>query len=342
MQQIMMRLLLKSMFLFSITLLSPIFTTYAAVNGRESISTIDDEYDRYKKKGDDYLKKGDYINAKKQFKNCLEVPGFENDSYANKKIILSDECIALKEQAEVFIQKENGSEGVLRLKQILEKNSEDIETKRKLTDYWKSTGNRYYGLEKFQEAQDNYKEAINYAEDKSTMAILIQNCEDKLNTKKIAQQKQEEDIRIKEAQKRKESQIVVPPKKDIPVVKVKTKVFPKIIVGVIGIGAGAFAYISNSQYAKELSDFNQAAQTYDPDGDGIIFNTTKYSEWQKKYDVLKNSQKNKQIIINACIGISAAAIVVETILLIRKPKVKKGLSFYPNNKNIGLAIRYDF
>jgi len=327
-------------------MLMVILPKYTEAKSLTNITTIDDEYDRYKKKGDDYLKKGDYINAKKQYKNCLEVPGFENDEYARKKIVLSDECIALKEQADVLIQKDNGSQGVILLKQVLDKNPEDIETKRKLTDYWKSNGNKYYGVEKFQDAQNSYKEALNYAEDKSTLAILIQNCDDKLNKEKeLLQKKQDETSTVKQEQIPQENETPITLKKEIPhgtIVKVKNKTFPKILVGIIGVGAGTYAYLSNSKYSKELSDFKALEATYDPDDDGIIRNSATYQEWQKKYDVLKTSQKSKQTIINTCLGISATAIVVETILLLKKPKIKKGLSFHANPQNIGLAIRYDF
>lgn len=347
MQKLSMKLhLLKSMFIFCGLLLLVIHPRYTEAKSRANIATIDEEYDRYKKKGDDYLKKGDYINAKKQYKNCLEVPGFENDEYARKKIILSDECITLKEQAESLLLKDNATKGVLLLKEVLDKNPEDIETRKKLTDYWKSNGNKYYGLEKFQDAQNSYKEALNYTEDKSTLAILIQNCEDKINKEKeLLQKKQAETITVKQEQIPQGNEIPITLKKEISdgtIVKVKNKTFPKILVGIVGVGTGTYAYLSNSKYSKELSDFKTFESAYDPDGDGFIRNSVTYQEWQKKYDVLKASQKSKQMIINTCLGISATALVVETILLLKKPKIKKGISFHANPQNIGLAIRYDF
>ncbi|WP_435356147.1 tetratricopeptide repeat protein [Emticicia sp. SJ17W-69] len=347
MQKLIMKLhLLKSVFIFCSLLLLVIHPRYSAAKSLVNIVAIDDEYDRYKKKGDEYLKKGDYINAKKQYKNCLEVPGFENDEYARKKIVLSDECIALKEQAESLLQKDNATKGVPLLKEVLGKNPEDIETKKKLTDYWKSNGNKYYGIEKFQDAQNSYKEALNYAEDKYTLAILIQNCEDKLNKEKeLLQKKQDEISTVKQEQIPQKNETPIILKKEISdgtIVKVKNKTFPKILVGIIGVGTGTYAYLTNSKYSKELSDFKTFESAYDPDGDGFIRNSDSYQEWQKKYDVLKTSQKSKQMIINTCLGISATALIVETILLLKKPKTKKGLSFRANPHNVGLAIRYDF
>lgn len=347
MQKLRMKLyLLKFMFIFCSMIFLVILPKFIEAKSPVNITTLDDEYDRYKKKGDDYLKKGDYINAKKQYKNCLEVPGFENDEYAQKKIILSDECVALKAQADDLIQKDYGSQAVILLKKVLDKNPEDTETKRKITDYWKSNGNKYYNVEKFQDALNNYKEARTYAEDKSTLAILIQNCEDKISKEKeMLQKKQEETIIVKQEQAPQENIIPSIIKNDtskVTIVKLKNKTAPKIIVGIIGVGTGAYAYLSNSKYSKELSDFKTFEKTYDPDGDGFIRNNANYQEWKKKYDALQVSQKSKQKIINTCIGISATALVIETILLLNKPKNKKGLSLHANPYNVGLAIIYDF
>jgi hypothetical protein len=57
---------------------------------------FDEEYDRYKRKADSFFAKGDFINAQKQYRNCLVVPGFENDSYAIDKIKECDEFIKSK------------------------------------------------------------------------------------------------------------------------------------------------------------------------------------------------------------------------------------------------------
>jgi tetratricopeptide (TPR) repeat protein len=153
------------------------------------VTFIDEEYDRYKKKADDYFKKGDYVNAKKQYKNCLVVPGFENDNYANKRVILADDCLKIAEKAEIQMKSNNPEEGINLLEQILGKNPEDTETKSKIATYFKTIANNYYNTEKYKEAIIKYNQALKYDNDKSTLAILIKNCEEKITaeTKKVTE-----------------------------------------------------------------------------------------------------------------------------------------------------------
>ena len=55
--------------------------------------------DRYRKKGDELFKTGDYAKARQQYQNCLEVPGFENDTYAKEQITHCDTRLTLRQQA---------------------------------------------------------------------------------------------------------------------------------------------------------------------------------------------------------------------------------------------------
>ena len=54
--------------------------------GQVTSTVVDEEYARYKKRGDDLFKDGKYFEARRQYLNCLEVPGFENDAYAKEQI----------------------------------------------------------------------------------------------------------------------------------------------------------------------------------------------------------------------------------------------------------------
>jgi tetratricopeptide (TPR) repeat protein len=340
------------------------YQSYAKVT--IAITNIDDEYDRYKKKADDYFKKGDYLNAKKQYRNCLVVPGFESDQYAIKRISITDECLKLQENATVLMKSEKAKEGKNLLEQILLRNPDDIDTKAKIAIYFKNIGNTNFRNENYLEAKNNYKDALLYDEDKSTLLILIQNCDDKLLIDKDFKEKEvkvkeQNDLEIKEkaAQAIKdkneakvdnklpeiikqneqvEKEVVITPIIEMP--KKSNNIVSKIIVGLVGAGAGAFSYLTYNQYNTDLAAFNYV--NYDPDGDGVINNISNFNAWQSKYNELKTSQKSKQILVYAGIGVSAIAFITETILLIKKPKVKSGLSLNVNKQKMGLVLKYVF
>ena len=51
-----------------------------------SATAVDPEYSRYRQRGDELFKEGKYAEARGQYQNWLEVPGFENDTYAKRQI----------------------------------------------------------------------------------------------------------------------------------------------------------------------------------------------------------------------------------------------------------------
>jgi hypothetical protein len=60
---------------------------------------VDEEYDRYRKQGDEFFAKGEYERAKGRYENCLEVPGFAQDAYAKNRLELINRLLVLRKQA---------------------------------------------------------------------------------------------------------------------------------------------------------------------------------------------------------------------------------------------------
>ncbi|MVM41292.1 hypothetical protein GO730_32445 [Spirosoma sp. HMF3257] len=101
------------------------------------VGPADDEYERYKREGDELVKKGEYEKALKKFQACLVVPNFSNDTYAKGKIEQCKNAVQLRKEAETALSKNDGPVAVERLKQILVSNPDDPITRKMLADYWK-------------------------------------------------------------------------------------------------------------------------------------------------------------------------------------------------------------
>lgn len=330
---------------------------------------VDEEYDRYKKRGDDFFAQGDYQNALKQYRNCLEVPNFDNDPYAKGRIILVTKLTKLREDATKLLNSGKGEEAVVLLKQILTENPNDPITKVSLTDYWSDEATKLYAQKNYVEAKKRYQEALQYAAKPDLIRVQIQNCDEFIK----AQQKPETPIQtVNEESKVAPNAPVQNPvttskpvqeKKDIPlepkkeVVKKETKpaitlkqtpapnrrLVPKILTAVIGLGAGGYAYLLNSQYQTKLNNLSSISQTTDPDGDNIILTQSAFNQWETSYKDVKSFQSNKTTMY-ACLGVAGAAAITEIILLVSKPKSKKqtGFNLHPSTQNVGLALRYSF
>ena len=57
----------------------------SAINKMGESVSIDEEYTKFKKQGDEFFSQGDYKKALKKYFSCLEVPNFANDEYAKKQ-----------------------------------------------------------------------------------------------------------------------------------------------------------------------------------------------------------------------------------------------------------------
>lgn len=313
---------------------------------------IDDEYDRYKKRGDDFFAQGEYERAKAQYKNCLEVPGFAQDVYANNRIALSDRLLTLRKQADALLSQRNGASDVVQqtkgeeametYRQILAVNPTDPITKGFISDYWSAEGNKLYGQKKYVEAKARYEEALKYAQRKDFLQIQIQNSERfiQLETPPVKP--------VDTLSKRAE---IVPPvqkgkkvKPEIRVGSYKPLIGLKIAVAVVGIAAGAQAFLSRRQIANKLNDVNALSSTVDPDGDGVILTPTLYDQWIKAYNEAKDA-KAKESMVTVYTGVAVAAVLAEAALLILRPSrasQSKGVSLHSAPAGVGLSVRYSF
>jgi|GEM_PF-1328983 len=325
-----------------------------------AIAVLDDDYERFKREGDELFKQGEYLKAKYKYKACLVVPNFGNDSYAKGRIDLMDKLITLRENATKLLSAGKGEEAVGLLEQILTENPNDPITKATITKIWQENANRLFGEKKYEEAKEAYQKAIKYADEitKSSLSIAIQSSDDKIQAMQLAQQKptQTEPEKKEEKSKKpeentvkpdpeKEGPKVVPPKplRDFGNTKPNRRLVPKILTAVIGLGAGGYAYLLNSQYQTKLNDLNTVAQTTDPDGDNVILTQSAFNQWETSYKDVKSFQSNKTTMY-ACLGVAGAAAITEIILLVTKPKSKKqaGFNLHPSTQNVGLALKYSF
>jgi tetratricopeptide (TPR) repeat protein len=329
---------------------------------------MDEEYDRYKKRGDDFFVQGDYSNALKQYRNCLEVPNFDNDPYAKGRIALVTKLTKLRDDATKLLNEGKGEEAVGLLKQILDENPNDPVTKVTLTDYWSDEATKLYAQKNYIEAKKRYQEALKYAAKSDLIRVQIQNCDEFIK----AQQKSETQAPVVQEKAKVETpvpvqnpvtttkptqdkkDVAVEPKKErvkkeiTPPITLrqtpapKRRIIPKILTAVIGLGAGGYAYLLNNQYQTKLNNLNSVSQTTDPDGDNVILTQSAFNQWEISYKDVKSFQSNKTT-MNACLGVAGAAVVAEIILFaLPKPKKQTGFHFYPTTKNVGLALQYRF
>ncbi len=315
----------------------------------EAISTssiADEEYERYKKRGDEYFEKGDYQNALRQYRNCLEVPNFENDPYAKGRIELCQRLLKLREEALKALDEGKGDEAVASFEQMLVENPKDSLTKVNLTEYWNFEANELYKEQKYEAAIERYRKALQYASRPSFIEMQIQNSESFIKYRK------EEEAKAAAAKSKEEPEtenvmldpITITSGKPEPIkfVKPKRRIGAKLLTAAIGVGAGAYAYSLNNSYQTKLDEANRLGKTADPDGDNVILSPGEFNQWQTAYQETTEA-KNDRSKFMASLGVAGAAAITE-IILFALPKSKKdtGLSLGAATQSSGLAVRYIF
>lgn len=303
-----MRKLLHHFILFQ--LLAVAFLPVSRAIGHTSVDAVvvDDEYDRYKKRGDDFFREGKYVEARRQYQNCLEVPGFENDAYAKEQIQECTVGIKLRQQADEAIQQGKGPESVRLFSQLLNLNPDDALTKTQLADYYERQGNQLFNQKQYTEARQAYTEAIKYASltKKETLLIQIRTIDD----------------------------LTRPKSPKLAGLKVAT--------GLLAIGAGAYAYLLRNDYQSKMGTLSQISQTVDPTGSGSIANPDDYRRYDDAYNAAQAAQQ-KNGLFKACLGVAAVATIAEIYLLVHKPKPRSSaLNWKPSSQSLGLAIGYTF
>ena len=274
-----------------------------------SVTIADEEYDRYKKRGDDYFKEGKYAEARRQYQNCLEVPGFENDKYAKEHIEECTNALTLRQQAEEAMRQGKSQQAMDLLSQLLNLNPDDAITKTQFADYYERQGNQLFNQKKYLEAKSSYSEATKYASEtkKETLGIQLRNLDELLRP------------------------------------KYPKRVGLKVLTGVVAVGAGAYAFLLRHDYQTKMSTLNQISQSADPNGTGVIDDPTLFRQYNDAYNAAEAAYKGKNSLFTACIGVAAVATIAEAYLLLHKPKARqRAFNWHPSTQSWGLAIRYTF
>lgn len=298
-----MNRLLPQLILF-VSLLTPLTPAWATHRPDRTVVVLDDEYDLYKKKGDDFFKSGKYAEATRQYQNCLEVPGFEDDSYAKAQLDKCAAALTLRQQAVAALKEDNHYETVRLYGKLLEINPTDAVTKDQLAAYYENQGNQLYSQQKYAYAKARYEQALPYSTRQETLRLQIRNCEKFL----------------------------------IPVVPKRTGL--KLLTGAVAVGAGAYALLLRSDFQTKLSALNQISQTADPLGTNVIANRDAFRQWNEAYVAAEAAQR-KNGLYKACIGVAAVATVAELYLLIYHPKPRvHALKWRPSSASWGLAVTF--
>ena len=296
-------------FLFFLLLLAGCLSA-GRVMGQTSTTAVvvDDEYERYKKRADDFFREGRYYEARRQYQNCLEVPNFEADAYAKSQIEECTTALTLRQQAGEATQQGRSQEAVARLIQLLNLNPDDVLAKLQLTETYESEGNKLFNQKRYLEAKTNYAEALKYATatKKESLAIQIENTNNLLFPK--------------------------PPK----------RTGLKLLTGIVAVGAGTYAFLLQDAYQTKLGTLSRLNQTADPTGSGIINDPETYRQYDDAYTAAEAAQR-KNGLFKACLGVAAAATVAELYLLLHRPKPRpRALHWKPASQTWGLAVGYTF
>ena len=308
-----------------------------------SVGNVDEEYDRYRKRADEFFNKGDYENALRQYRNCLEVPTFENDPYAKGRIALGEKLVKLQQDAYQALNEGKGNVAVGFFEQIVAENPKDSITKVNLTDYWTSEATKSYAQQNYGQARAQYQEALKYAIKTALIQVQIQNSE------AFLRQKSEQTAKAAEPTQELEGNVIStfpaesPEGGNRPEATIRKKYMGvKILAAAVGLGAGAYAYTLNKQFQSKLDEVNRIGKMADPDGDNVILTPGEFNQWQTAYLGIIDASQNRWKFV-ASLGVVGAAAVAEVILL-ALPRKKKPtrLRVESSTQNIGLAIRYTF
>ena len=280
-----------------------------------SAAVVDEEYERYKKQGDDAFKAGNYLRARQQYQNCLEVPGFENDAYAKEQIGECTTGLTLTQQAEAARQQGNNPESLRLYNQLLNLNPDDAITKARLAEYYEREGNQLYAQQKWAEAKDRYTEALKYSTRQETLQLQIRNAEENLK-----------------------------PKTPVYVQKPAKHTGLKLFTAATAVGAGIYGLLLRNDYQSKMGALSQVSRTVDPNNTGIIDNPDSYRQYAAAYTAAEAAQQ-KNGLFKACVGVAAVAVVAELYLLTHRPKPKSPVSalrWKPSSQSWGLAVSYTF
>ncbi len=281
--------------------------TWATDSYQITTTSADDEYDRYKKKGDDLYREGRYLEARRQYQNCLLVPNFENDPYAKEQIDNCTRGLALRQQADDALQQGKGADAVNLYKQLLTFNANDAVTKAQLADYHERQGNTLFNQKRYAEARSQYQQALSYTTTRQgTIQLQLDNINRILNP---------------------------PPSKRIGL---------KVATGAVAVGAAAYAAFLHSDFQTKRNALLDLNQRFDPTNSGSIGPVEQFQQQEAAQNAAEDA-KGKNGLFKACIGVAAVATLAEVYLLVRKPKAKPtAWQVHPAAESWGLTLRRGF
>lgn len=262
---------------------------------------MDDEYEMFRKQGDDLFKAGQYDKALNKYLSCLEVPGYETDNYAYGRI---DNCRkAMELKADInrlngLNQLENATASVDALLKI---NPADEQVRNLVFSFWVNRGNQAMYRKYWQEASDSFIKALAYKAD-ADVDKKLQRCENMLI----------------------EGKVVRPPMSALEVNKKQPSDIP-LKVGMAGVAVGGVLYALslNTGWQTRLDAIVQAQTNGDR------------SQYQQAYQDAKNYQ-SKLGIRNASIAAAIVVAGIDTFLFIKKPK---SANFQVRPDGLGMALQ---
>lgn len=270
------------------------------------LQTVDEEYDRFRKQGDDLFKRGEYDKALKKYLACLEVPNYAKDTYALSKVSLCRKAVALRND----ISKGRNDENVItKMEELLQINPDDSFIKETARDYWIRKGNEKFDIGALIDSKNAFEKAAGYRNDEQIKSLI----------KKV-----DEQIILAESTKS------IGNNGGIEFNKPSNGLGLKIGVGAVAIGAAIYALKLNSDWQSKLTAIESSK----------ISGT--YQTYQTAYNDAKSFQDSKSL-RNICIGVSGVAILVEAYLIIKKPKNQEPkISIKSSSESAGLALLYRF
>lgn len=268
---------------------------------------VDDEYDRYKKRADDAFREGDYHQALRQYHNCLAVPGFEADVYAQKKINESTTCLSLSRQAETALRQSKGPEAVSLFDLLLKINPDDGRTKNQVRIFYEAVGDNFFENKKYPDAKKRYEKAIGYSVGQKEIDLSTKIT----NINKLRATSQRLKLQMATA--------------------------------VVAVGASIYALSLRSNYLDKRSTLEQVSfGAENPTIPGTIDDADTYSKYKEAYTAVQDAEKKKGLYI-ASVGVATVAVLAEVYLLRNSSKsVKKMVTWKPSPYSIGLAVVYTF
>lgn len=269
------------------------------------LSTIifDDEYEQFRKQGDELFKAGQYEKALNKYLSCLEVPGYERDVYAIERVDVCRKAVEMKAE----INRLNGLNQLENAKAsvdaLLKLNPADEQIKNMVFNLWLNKGNQAMNQKSWKEASDNFIKALAYKAD-ADVEKKLQRCENMLVDGKV----------------------VRPPINRVDIDKNPSSGVPlKVIMTGVAVGGALYAVSLNNGWETRVDAITQA-QT---EGDR--------SKYQLAYQEAED-YRTKLGIRNASVVAAVMAAGIDTILFIRKPKTA-AVQVRPFGVGMSLQVR---